>query len=106
MPGGNDPSFITRNVATERTGASAERQRLIDALAASSVVSNAASARVGPGKLPRCLDVNAFHEFIDEYQQLGCARDVVHRLIQVARLDRLQVHNYIPIPQIVDLFYG
>jgi len=59
-----------------------ERQRVIDALAAASVVSNSASPRVS-GKL-KCLDVTAFQEFLDDYQELTCTRDVVNRLIQVS----------------------
>jgi len=63
-------------------GGASERQRLIDALAAASVVSNSASPRVS-GKL-KCLDVASFHEFLDDYQELTCPRDVVNRLIQVS----------------------
>jgi len=62
-------------------GSASERQRVIDALAAASVVSNSASPRVS-GKL-KCLDVSAFHEFLDDYQELTCSRDIVNRLIQV-----------------------
>ena len=83
IEGGYEPNFITRNVV-ERSVAGAgasERRRLIDALAAASVVSNSASPRVS-GKL-KCLDVAAFHEFLDDYQELTCSRDVVTRLIQV-----------------------
>jgi len=79
--------FVTRNVpdaASSSTAAAVgvtERRRLIDALAAASVVSNSASPRVA-GKL-KCLDVSAFHEFLDEYQELTCPRDLVNGLVQV-----------------------
>jgi len=81
---GYDPSSVTRNVSDERSmvgGGASERRRIIDALAAASVVSNSASPRIS-GKL-KCLDVGAFHEFIDDYQELTCPRDSVSRLIQV-----------------------
>jgi len=84
--GGYERSFITRNVAergvvSSSSSSASERQRVIDALAAASVVSNSASPRVS-GKL-KCLDVAAFHEFLDDYQELTCTRDAVNRLIQV-----------------------
>ena len=80
---GYDPRFITRNVSELNVagGGASERQRLIDALAAASVVSNSASPRVS-GKL-KCLDVTAFHDFLDDYQELSCPRDGINRLIQV-----------------------
>lgn len=68
------------NSSSNSSGAS-ERQRVIDALAAASVVSNSASPRVS-GKL-KCLDVAAFHKFLDDDQELTCTRDSVNRLIQV-----------------------
>ena len=84
---------MTRNEVDRSTASAAvagggvtERQRLIDALAAASVVSNSASPRAS-GKL-KCLDVASFHQFVDDYQQLTCTRDVVTRLVQVASRSR------------------
>ena len=72
---------MTRNVVERIVAASSERQRLIDALAAASVVSNSASPRLA-GKL-KCLDLAGFRDFLDDYQELTCTRDLVNRLIQV-----------------------
>jgi len=65
-------------------------------LAAASVVSNSASPRIS-GKL-KCLDVSAFHEFVDDYQELTCPRDSVNRLIQVSVrciVSRLGIRYYV-----------
>lgn len=60
---------------------SLERQRLIDALAAASVVTNNASPRAD-GK-QKCLDVSSLADFLDDYQDQRLSKNEIIEIIRV-----------------------
>ena len=59
-----------------------ERQRFIDALAATSVVANGTGPQL-TGK-QKCLDVQVFREFLEDYQELYYSDDDITSLVQVS----------------------
>jgi hypothetical protein len=80
--------MFTRNAHRSRSAdsnvnyaSSHERQRLIDALAAASVVTNSASPRAD-GK-QKCIDIINFTDFLEHYQDQNLSKEDVIKLIQV-----------------------
>lgn len=87
--GARSRNILTRNSCRNRSSNGSvdnpsghERQRLIDALAAASVVTNSASPRAD-GK-QKCIDVTNLADFLEHYQDQSLSKEEIVKLIQVS----------------------